>query len=201
VIFFATCLKLFDSSPEDATFAAAFAWLFLAFAMISLSSLSLSSLSWSKATAVSTWALPRWQWSFAEAAVLSFTHKQSVLSIPSPNFLPASAHWADHPSYPLCTLSLREEGYWQVMRWSALWATRHRALGCLGVALRCGVGLAGDNSNRVIFHICQIDSLYVSSGQFSFTSKTLIMYFLVYAAALANVTSLYERVRVEYRAI
>jgi len=52
------------------------------------------------------------------------------------------------------------------------------------------VGVAGRDSNRVIFRDCRRNTLRGLKGQIPVASKALKMFFLVYAAALARVTSL-----------
>jgi hypothetical protein len=52
------------------------------------------------------------------------------------------------------------------------------------------VGVAGGDSNRVIFRDCRRQTLRGFRGQIPVVSKALKMLFLVYAAALAHVTRL-----------
>jgi len=52
------------------------------------------------------------------------------------------------------------------------------------------VGVAGGDSNRVIFGDCRSNTLRGLRGQIPVALKALKMLFLVYAAALARVTSL-----------
>jgi hypothetical protein len=52
------------------------------------------------------------------------------------------------------------------------------------------MGEAGRESNQVIFCDCRINSLPGLRGQIPVALKALKMLFLVYAAALAHVTSL-----------
>jgi len=52
------------------------------------------------------------------------------------------------------------------------------------------VGEAGGDSNRVIFRDCLVNTLRGLRGQILVASNALKMLFLVYAAALARVTSL-----------
>jgi len=190
MIFFSRCLELFDHFPDDTTFAAAFSWLILALVTFSLSSISLSSVSLTTFSAVYTRALPGWQQSLAVTTLVSLAPERSVLSISTPNSLSTSPPWADLPSCATSAFSLKEKDDCQVTRWSALWANWLTALDCLGIVLRCGVGVAGRDWHRVIFCECWRKTLHGSRGQIPVASKALKMLFLVYAAALACVTSL-----------
>jgi len=133
---------------------------------------------------------PTFWWSLDATTVVSLASEQSVVSISSSNSLSASALSAGLPSCVIWAFSIREEGDWQVTRWSALWANRLTVLGCLGVAWGSGVGVDGGNSNQVIIHNCWINTFYGFWGQIPVGSQAPTMVFLVYAAAPARVTSL-----------